>query len=175
MIILGLGSNLGFLGLSPEAVLRDAVWAIGTLGTVVDCSSIYDSPAWPDPTAPAYVNAALHLETSLNPESLLAALHGIEAGFGRTRGYLKGKEERYAPRTLDLDILDYNGEILNLIGGVRDLTLPHPSIQNRDFVLLPLAEIAPDWTHPITGMPVVNMIDGLENVTAEIREQLRQE
>ncbi len=106
-------------------------------------SSLYETPAWPDPADPPFVNAAAEIETDMSPEALLAALHAIEAGFGRRRS------ERNAPRTLDLDLLAYH-DIVTAEDG-EGPALPHPRLRDRAFVLAPLAEIAPSWRHPATG------------------------
>lgn len=111
-------------------------------------SSLYESEAWPDASDPPFVNAVAEIETTMAPEALLAALHAVEAGFGRRRSV------RNAPRTLDLDLLAYHDELRS---GAEDgktdggLVLPHPRIAERGFVIVPLAEIAPDWCHPVTG------------------------
>jgi 2-amino-4-hydroxy-6-hydroxymethyldihydropteridine diphosphokinase len=85
--------------------------------------------------------------TRLSPATLLDALHSIERRFGRKR------EKRNAPRTLDLDILDYDGRVE---GGPP--VLPHPRMETRAFVLIPMAEIAPDWRHPISGQSVAKLV-----------------
>jgi 2-amino-4-hydroxy-6-hydroxymethyldihydropteridine diphosphokinase len=126
-------------------VIERAIAAIGRLGRVVKRSRPYASPAWPDPADPPFVNAALIFQCALSPSELLAALNGVEAGFGRRRTCSNG------PRTLDLDLLDYDGLILS--GGAGLPTLPHPRMAERDFVLAPVAEIAPDWSHPTLGLP----------------------
>lgn len=118
-------------------------------------SSLYGSPAWPNPADPPFVNAALGLLSAPPPATLLAALHGIEAAFGRRRAL------KNAPRTLDLDLLAY--------GGLRSdgpLLLPHPGLESRDFVLAPLAEIAPDFRSPASGRTIAGLLAALSPVSA---------
>lgn len=152
-IYIALGSNLPFDNNSPAEILNAAILRLAKIGVIsVEKSGLWQSPAWPDPSAPAYVNAVIRVETSLSPRELLAVLQQVETEFGRVRA------ERYASRTLDLDIVDYNGLILEGDG----LTLPHPRLQDRAFVLLPLRDIAPEWTHPLTGNSVANLIATLD-------------
>ena len=147
--LVGLGSNLGVQGMAPVEVVSAAARALARFGPV-RLSGLWDSPAWPDPSAPRYVNAVASLGTSLPPEALLAGLLAIEAGFGRRR---EGRD-RYAPRTLDLDLLAVGAETRQ----TTTLTLPHPRLEERDFVLAPLAEIAPEWRHPITSLGAQAML-----------------
>jgi len=115
---------------------------------VTASSRLYASPAWPDPSDPAFVNAVAAISTGLSPLALLETLQAIEAGFGRRR-----KGETNGPRTMDLDIIDYKG-IIRKPDALSPLELPHPRAHERDFVLAPLAEAAPGWTHPVTGRSV---------------------
>ncbi len=126
----GLGANLG----DAPAALREALQALAALpGTQLQqCSALYRS-APVDATGPDFYNAVAALRTSLPPHELLAALQSIEASAGRERPY------RNAPRTLDLDILLIDGLAID----TPSLTVPHPRMHERAFVLLPLAEIAP--------------------------------
>jgi len=132
---IGLGANLG----DAPAALRAAVQALAALpGTqVMRCSALYRS-APVDATGPDYHNAVAAVRTTLAPHDLLAALQAIEAAAGRERPY------RNAPRTLDLDILLFGDLALD----TPTLTVPHPRLRERAFVLLPLAEIAPDRVVP---------------------------
>lgn len=139
------------MGQAPEAVILGALGALGRVGTVTARSRLYVSPAWPDPRDPDFLNAVAAFETALPPAGLLAALHAIEAGFGRRRSAPN------APRTLDLDLIDYNGLILRGEGD-PPITLPHPRMQDRDFVLAPLAEVAPGWVHPVSGKGVQTLL-----------------
>ena len=128
---IGLGANLG----ERDAALRQAVRAIAALpGTqVLHVSSLYRS-APVDAGGPDYLNAVAELTTTLAPQALLEALQTIERGAGRERPY------RNAPRTLDLDILWFGGQVIDSPA----LTVPHPRMAERAFVLRPLADLAPD-------------------------------
>jgi 2-amino-4-hydroxy-6-hydroxymethyldihydropteridine diphosphokinase len=140
MILIALGSNLPSSAGSPPETVTAALAALSSNGLVpVKVSRLYETEAWPDPSDPPFINAVAQLETRLPPPALLACLQAVEQFFGRKRG------ERNAPRTLDIDILDYDGRI-----EAGPPTLPHPRLESRAFVLVPLAEIAPDWRHPIS-------------------------
>ncbi len=112
-----------------------------------------------------FVNAAARLGTGMGAEALLALLHRIEAELGRVR------IERWGARVVDLDLLDYQGRIENQGGisgfaagnGPIPLSLPHPGIPARAFVLVPLLDVAPDWTHPVSGLGVAQMLEKLGN------------
>lgn len=141
-IIVALGANLKGDFPSLSAVLEAALGAMAAEGLeIVSCSSFWRSSAWPDPTSPAYLNAVAVVETTLVPQDVLAALHRIEDRFGRSR------RERNAPRTLDLDLIAF----ADLVHRSPDLEIPHPRAHDRLFVMGPLAEIAPDWRHPVLG------------------------
>lgn len=114
-------------------------------------SSLWRTPAWPDPCDPPYVNAAARIVTSLGPETLLRQLNLIERQFGRERG------ARNRSRTLDLDLIDFGGQRID----TPDLTLPHPRAAGRAFVLLPLQEVAPDWRDPASGQGIGTLIAAL--------------
>lgn len=128
---IGLGANLG----DARAALRAAVQALAALpqAQVLQCSALYRS-APVDATGPDYHNAVVALRTALPPHELLAALQAIETAAGRERPY------RNAPRTLDLDILLFGDHAID----TPSLTVPHPRMHERAFVLRPLAEIAPE-------------------------------
>lgn len=142
--------------------MRDAaaiVAALPGLGAAA-LSRLWDSAPVPASDQPRFVNAVLRAEGEPDPAALLAALHRIEARFGRVRG------ERNAARTLDLDLLDLNG----LVRASPPPVLPHPRLAQRAFVLAPLAEVAPGWRHPVTGETVQALLAALP---AEDREACR--
>jgi 2-amino-4-hydroxy-6-hydroxymethyldihydropteridine diphosphokinase len=160
MILIALGANLSSPVGEPAETLRAALKALGTHGVDVrSVSKFYATPAWPDPNDPPFVNAVAHVETALSPTELLAALHNVETAFGRRRS------ERNAPRTLDLDLLDYDGRVEQ---GPPEL--PHPRMTERGFVLIPLGDVAPGWRHPITGRSVQSLIAELSQEQRKVRE-----
>lgn len=151
MILIGLGANLPSPAGPPLETLRAALAALGRNETEpLAVSRFYQTPAWPDPGDPPFVNAVAAVRTELSPPGLLLLLQGIERSFGRANG------PRNAPRALDLDILDYDGRI-----EAGPPILPHPRIEARAFVLVPLAEVAPAWRHPVSGRFVEDLIAAL--------------
>ena len=160
MILIGLGSNMT----GPWGAPRDCVCrAVEVLGQhpfeLVSASSLIETTPYGVPDQPTYINAVAQIETHLLPLDLLQALREVERSAGRKR------HVRWGARTLDLDILDYNGMVLKQ--GIEkttdaDLVLPHPAISDREFVLAPIAEIAPRWTHPVTGQTARSMLAALD-------------
>lgn len=133
----GLGANLG----DPASQLRSAAAALAELPKtcIVACSSLWRTPAWGPVPQPDYLNAVIALDTDLAPGVLLSELLRIEREHGRVRN-----EERYGPRTLDLDLLLYGDACIDEPG----LQVPHPQLARRAFVMLPLVEIAPGLLLP---------------------------
>jgi len=142
LIVVSLGSNLPGPHASPEALLDAALKRLTELGLKVrERSSWWRSAAWPDAADPPFINGVAIVETKASPAELMALLTGIEREFGRTR------QSANAPRTLDLDLIAYGRMVIDDAG----LILPHPRAHERRFVMGPLAEIAPDWRHPVLG------------------------
>lgn len=177
MILIGLGANLPTAEGSPRQTLDTALALMPAFGIlVIRCSSFFSTPAMAHTVQPDYVNAVAVVASALPASELLAALHRIEAQFGRVR------HTRWAARTLDLDLLDYEGQIVTASGprgadagaGPLPLALPHPGIEARGFVLVPLVDVAPDWVHPREGVSAKTLLarliasEGLA-ATAEIR------
>lgn len=158
-VLIGLGTNMPHGALAGPSLLEAALSAIEAAGVkVLARSSYWTSPAWPpaDPPDPAFTNAAVAVGAAgWTPASLYVVLAGVEREFGRER------RVRWAPRTLDLDILDFAGLV-----AAAPLILPHPRLHERAFVLAPLVEIAPHWRHPTLGFEAQVMLAGLADAAA---------
>ena len=140
-----IGGNLG----DRAAYLQQALRQIEALCGSISCaSSIYETAAWGNTNQPSFYNQAVKLITPLAPEALLEQLLAIELEMGRVR------EEKYGPRTIDLDILMIDDKVED----TQKLTIPHPQLHNRRFALLPLAEIAPSPHHPILDKTVSELL-----------------
>ena len=118
-------------------------------GTVIKSSSLYETAAWGMAEQPSFLNQALEILTSLNAKQLMRKILKIESMMGRLR------EEKFGPRTIDIDILFYENEIHDL----HFLKIPHPELQNRRFVLAPLAEINPELQHPILKKTIAELLE----------------
>ena len=140
---IALGSNLG----DRELNLLEAVRRVGALGVVRAVSAFYDTAPVGFLEQPRFLNGALLLETSLEPLELMRGLLGVERAMGRERVVAKG------PRVIDLDLLLYGDVVME----TAELTLPHPAMAERRFVLEPLAEIAGGMVHPVSGMTVKDL------------------
>lgn len=147
-IYVGLGSNLG----EREALIRGAIEQMGKMPRTrfLKASSVYDTDPVGDPDQPRFLNAVACLETELTPGEVLWNLLLIEQRLGRVRS----KTRRWAPRTIDLDLIFYGDQVVEEEG----LTVPHPEAHQRAFVLAPLAELAPDLVHPALGERIVTLL-----------------
>jgi 2-amino-4-hydroxy-6-hydroxymethyldihydropteridine diphosphokinase len=154
MILAGLGSNMTTPQLpTSERLLEESLKSMEERGiTVSGRSSWFRSAPVPASDQPWFVNGVAKLVTDLSPWRLLALLHDVEAEYGRVRSVPN------ASRTLDLDLLAYDDLI---VGGTDGLMLPHPRLAERAFVLRPLAQLAPEWRHPVSGLTAGEMLAGL--------------
>jgi 2-amino-4-hydroxy-6-hydroxymethyldihydropteridine diphosphokinase len=154
MILIALGANLpADDGSPPLETCRRALAALDRRGVrVAAVSGWYRTPPDPPSDQPDYVNGVARIETALPPRALLTVLHDVERRAGRERAV------RNEARPLDLDLIDYCGAVL---GGEDGLVLPHPRAHGRLFVLRPLADVAPDWRHPVSLRPVTALIAAL--------------
>jgi len=150
---IALGANIPSPSGSPRETLTAALGQLADLGRVTARSSFYETAPAGFADQPTFLNAAARLETDLDPDTLLDRLLAIERSFGRDRshGIPNG------PRTLDLDLLLYGSLILD----TPSLQLPHPRMAERSFVLLPLAEIAPDLIHPQSNKTMKQLLEDL--------------
>ncbi|MBO9445384.1 2-amino-4-hydroxy-6-hydroxymethyldihydropteridine diphosphokinase [Ruegeria sp. R14_0] len=170
--VIALGANLKLRGNEPKVTLRDALDAISRHGVVIRAiSRFYETPCFPAGAGPDYVNAAALIETEKSSEDLLEVLHQVEHEFGRER------VQRWGMRTLDLDLVCFDDHILpdsaefdrwltlspeeQRQRAPKQLILPHPRLQDRAFVLVPMADVAPDWRHPVLGRTVREMLADL--------------
>jgi len=152
-IYIALGTNLGdrfcHLCLAREFLLPDV--------SVINESSIYITPPWGYVDQPEFYNQVLEIQTSLEPIRLLYYLKNIEKKMGRVETF------RYGPRLIDLDILFYGNRIIN----TQELQVPHPRLQDRAFVLVPLNEIAPNFAHPILNNSIADLLEEVDTKGVE--------
>ena len=178
---IALGSNLPYENRLPIQLVNDATKSLSKKGfELVNVSSLYVTSAYPAGSGPDFVNAVAEIRASVSPIETLACLHKIEVAFGRNR------DVRWGPRTLDLDLIALGDLVLpdaeayaawrglseeeQMSTAPDGLVLPHPRLEERAFVLVPLAEIAPGWRHPVTGRSAAEMRDALP---AEARADVR--
>lgn len=170
-ILMAIGANLP----APNSTLTQTLEEIIARLTRAPClsgvtaSALFRTPAWPEGSGPDYLNAAVVAESDATPAAVLSTLHAIEESFGRVR------DGRWSARSCDLDLIGYDDAVLPDRDTVRrwieadplaghvpdDLLVPHPRMHRRAFVLLPLAEVAPEWSHPVLGKTIAELAAAL--------------
>jgi len=159
LVYLSLGSNLG----DREKYLREAIARLGPLGVIRQISAFYETqPVEVQNEQPWFLNCALAMETELMPLEFLRGMLAVEQSMGRIRTEPKG------PRTIDIDIVFFGNEVLD----TPELTVPHPAMHQRRFVLQPLAEIAPDVVHPVLKRTVRELLDLLPSDSGLVNKPL---
>ncbi|WP_050605227.1 2-amino-4-hydroxy-6-hydroxymethyldihydropteridine diphosphokinase [Ruegeria sp. 6PALISEP08] len=170
--VIALGANLNLRGNGPAVTLRSALDAISRQDLVIRAvSRFFATPCFPAGAGPDYVNAAALIATEQSPAELLRGLHAVEHEFGRER------VQRWGMRTLDLDLVCFSDQVLpdralfdhwltlspeaQQQKAPDQLILPHPRLQDRAFVLVPMADIVPDWRHPVLDRTVSQMVADL--------------
>ena len=159
IVYLSLGSNLG----DRQPNLRNATGRLLELGDVVEVSSLYETEPVEVTDQPWFLNCAVAVRTELMPREFLAGILAIEKAMGRVRSQPKG------PRVIDIDILLFGAQTIN----TPELTVPHPAMTERRFVLKPLAEIAPDVIHPTTKKTIRELLDKLPKEGAIVKRMAR--
>lgn len=156
-IYLALGTNLG----NRPGNLGTAIAALTPAVTVLAESPVYETPPWGVVDQPGFLNMVLKGKTHLAPLALLIHLENLETKLGRLPSI------RYGPRLIDVDILFYDDLVLN----TSELTIPHPRLHERAFVLVPLADLAPDLIHPVIGKPVRELLTVVDTTGVKRYEQ----
>ena len=147
MVYIGIGSNLG----NRISNIEIAKFFLRFNGiNILKSSSYYETPSWPDPNKPKFINIVIQSNTTLSPKKLMEIFKDIEKKLGRS------KSLRNSPRTCDIDIISYRNRVYS-----QDIIIPHKRMSKRNFVLIPLFEIAPYWIHPKTNKSIKKLIFSL--------------
>ena len=156
MIFLGLGSNLSSKFGDRFTNINLAISFLEGYGIkVIKKSNFYETPSYPNKENPKFINVVILIESTLPPVDLMSVLLFIEEKLGRKRG------KKNDSRTCDIDIIDYNSQILNLKFNNSELALPHNELTKRNFILFPLQEISPNWKHPKTKEFISDLLQKL--------------
>ena len=160
IVYLALGSNLGSKFVNIEKakllLLNDCI-------EIIQCSNYYETYSWPNKNFPKYLNIIIKIKTKLNLNNLFILIKSIEKKLGRKKIPIN------YPRTCDIDIIDYMKKSINFIFNGLKFQVPHNELSNRNFVLFPLREIEPNWTHPTTKVKIDDLI---KNLSPEDRKSI---
>jgi len=157
MILLSLGSNLpSKFGDSKNTILKCYEFFNNNDIKILKKSSFYETFAIPNKSDPKFVNSVISVETRFSPEELIKYILKVEEKFDRKR------EQINAPRTCDIDIVDFNSEIINIFNKNISLEIPHPRLEQRSFVLYPIREIDKNWKSPLSGKYIDQLIENLD-------------
>ena len=149
---LSIGSNLGNKKRNIEKV---KFFLENYSIKIIKSSNIYETYSWPNKNHPKFYNIVIKIITKLKPKNLFFIIKDIEKKLGRKEGLIN------SPRICDIDILDYNSQVYKLSANNNKIIIPHPRLHNRNFVLFPLFEIAPNWIHPKTNQSINSLIKNL--------------
>jgi 2-amino-4-hydroxy-6-hydroxymethyldihydropteridine diphosphokinase len=164
MVLLSLGSNLASkFGDSKKTLLKCYEFFNSNDIKILKKSSFYESVAVPNKSEPKFINSVISVETKFSAEELIKYILNVEEKFDRKR------EQINAPRTCDIDIVDFNGEIINIFNKNISLEIPHPRLEQRSFVLYPIREIDKNWKSPLSGKKIDQLI---ENLDAETKKNI---
>ena len=164
MILLSLGSNLpSKFGDSKNTILKCYEFFNNNDIKIIKKSSFYKTFAIPNKSDPKFVNSVISVETRFSPEELIKYILKVEEKFDRKR------EQINAPRTCDIDIVDFNSKIINIFNKNISLEIPHPRLEQRSFVLYPIREIDKNWKSPLSGKKIDQLI---ENLDAETKKNI---
>jgi 2-amino-4-hydroxy-6-hydroxymethyldihydropteridine diphosphokinase len=164
MILLSLGSNLpSKFGDSKNTILKCYEFFNNNDIKILKKSSFYETFAIPNKSDPKFVNSVISVETRFSPEELIKYILKVEKKFDRKR------EQINAPRTCDIDIVDFNSKIINIFNKNISLEIPHPRLEQRSFVLYPIREIDKNWKSPLSGKKIDQLI---ENLDAETKKNI---
>ena len=160
MILLSLGSNLpSKFGDSKNTILKCYEFFNNNDIKILKKSSFFETFAIPNKSDPKFVNSVISIETKFSPEELIKYILSVEEKFDRKRAQVN------APRTCDIDIVDFNGEVINILNKNISLEIPHPRLEKRSFVLYPIREIDKNWKSPLSGKYIDQLIENLDTET----------
>ena len=174
IFLIALGSNMSLGKAQPKEIIRNAITELIKFDmNLISLSRLYETPAFPEGSGPNFINSAVKVEAIYSPQEILQKLHEIEQKFNRQRAF------RWSARTLDLDLLAFKGSVFpsrkifkhwfelpiseQMKKIPHELVLPHPRMQDRAFVLSPLLDIEPKWTHPVLKKTVSQLYEDLPN------------